>query len=186
VSHLIVALWGADRSAIVNALAGTGRTISVAVDDQPYRGDPVDVMVTSPGGSIPTLDAFARRVEVWRVEPRYPIAGLSVSGVKMVSFVRRAEGLTHDEFARHWTEQHAPLARRHHIGLCKYTQNVVVEALTPGGADIDGIAELYFRTREDYETRFYDDDAGLAVIREDVKRFIAKPGSETSLMTETA
>ena len=54
--------------------------------------------------------------------------------------------LTHEQFARHWTENHTPLALRHHVGLWNYTQNVVRRAFTPGGNPIDGVAELHFRT----------------------------------------
>jgi uncharacterized protein (TIGR02118 family) len=102
----------------------------------------------------------------------------------MVSFMRRAEGLTHQQFARHWTEQHTPLALRHHVGLWNYTQNVVRRAYTPGGGQIDGIAELHFRTREDFEERFFDSDDGRAVILADVKRFMGSPGPETAIMSE--
>ena len=71
----------------------------------------------------------------------------------MVSFMRRAEGLSHGQFVRHWTEKHTPLARAHHVGSWNYTQNVVRRAYTPGGDAIDGIAELHFRTRADFEER---------------------------------
>jgi uncharacterized protein (TIGR02118 family) len=102
----------------------------------------------------------------------------------MMSFMRRAEALTHEQFVRHWTENHTPLAVKHHVGLWNYTQNLVRRAYTPGGASIDGIAELHFRTRESWATEFFDDDEGRAVIMEDVKRFMSKPGKETALMQE--
>jgi uncharacterized protein (TIGR02118 family) len=137
------------------------------------------------------LHPFARRVEAWRVDAHRPITwertwpdGVAAPGVRMVSFVRRAEALTHQQFARHWTERHAPLARRHHIGLWDYTQNVVRRSYTPGGGQVDGIAELHFRTREDFEERFYDSDEGRAAIRADVQRFITPHGAEAALMTE--
>jgi uncharacterized protein (TIGR02118 family) len=135
------------------------------------------------------LHAIARRVDVWRVDPRRVIAadpagpdGEPVLGVKMVSFMRRAEGTSHEQFVRHWTENHAPLAQRHHIGLWNYTQNVVRRALTPGGDAIDGVADLHFRTRDDFENKFFDSDEGRAVILADVKRFMQPPSGETALM----
>ena len=128
------------------------------------------------------LHALARRVEVWRVDPRRPIEwdrtwpdGEFAPGVKMVSFMQRADGLTHEQFARHWTENHTPLALRHHVGLWNYTQNVVRRAYTPGGNPIDGVAELHFRTRDDFVNRFFDSDEGRAVILADVKRFMSPP-----------
>ena len=137
------------------------------------------------------LHALARRVEVWRVDLRRPIVwerswpdGEYAPGIKMVSFMQRAEGLTHEQFARHWTEKHTPLAVRHHVGLWNYTQNVVRRAYTPGGDAIDGVAELHFRDREDFVDRFFDSDDGRAVIMADVKRFMARPLPETALMRE--
>ena len=188
---------------------GMTLTVSVADDDQgPYAKQP------DAAGLVPTVDAlmhvglerahdlddipardllhsFARRVEAWRVDIQRPREwertwpdGAWAPGVKMVSFMRRAEGLTRQQFTRHWTERHAPLALRHHVGLWNYTQNVVRLAYTPGGGQIDGIAELHFRTREDFEERFFDSDDGRAVIMEDVKRFMGPPGPETALMRE--
>jgi uncharacterized protein (TIGR02118 family) len=184
-------------------------SLSLAVDDQGRFTKPPDAqgLVTNVDAlakiglerahdldDIPARDLlhpFARRVEAWRVDVHRPIAwertwpdGEAAPGVRMVSFVRRAEALTHQQFARHWTERHGPLAKRHHVGLWDYTQNVVRRAYTPGGGQIDGIAELHFRTRGDFEDRFYDSDEGRAAIRADVQRFITPHGAEAALMTE--
>jgi uncharacterized protein (TIGR02118 family) len=160
----------------VDAVAKVGLERAHDLDDIPARD---------------LLHPFARRVEAWRVDVHRPIQwertwpdGETAPGVRMVSFVRRAETLSPQQFARHWTEQHAPLARRHHAGLWDYTQNVVRRSYTPGGGQIDGIAELHFRTRADFEERFYDSDEGRAAIREDVQRFIKPHGAEAALMTE--
>jgi uncharacterized protein (TIGR02118 family) len=159
-----------------DAIVALGLTRAHDLDDVPARD---------------TLHALARRVEVWRVDTRRPIAwerswpdGEYAPGVKMVSFMQRADGLTHEQFARHWTEQHTPLAVRHHVGLWNYTQNVVRRAYTPGGNAVDGLAELHFRTREDFEERFFDSDDGRAVILADVGRFMTRPRPETALMRE--
>jgi uncharacterized protein (TIGR02118 family) len=146
------------------------------LDDLPARDD---------------LYRLARRVDVWRVRSEHPKRyertwpdGTEAPGVKLVSFMRRAEGLNHAQFARHWTEQHTPLALEHHVGLWNYVQHVVRRAYTPGGRDIDGIAELHFATRDDFEHRFFDSDAGRQVIMDDVARFMARPGSGSGLMNE--
>lgn len=206
--HLVVAVWrapGADVESLLETWAPSALhhdtvracTISFALEDQGRfaAGDPVDALVTlgltraQDLDDTPERDALydvAREVEVWRVDPHRPITGTVPAGtaVKMVSFVRRAEGLTHEQFVRHWTEIHAPLARRHHPGLADYTQNVVRRAFTPGGEQVDGIAELRFANRADFEERFYDSDAGRAAIREDVARFIAAPSRQAALMRE--
>jgi uncharacterized protein (TIGR02118 family) len=89
------------------------------------------------------------------------------SFVHRIVFFRRLPSVTRDEFARHWTEQHAPLAARHHPTLRRYVQNVVRSA-----GDVDGVAELGFADVDDMERRVYDSDEGKRVIREDVATFI--------------
>lgn len=159
-----------------DALIALGLTRAHDIDDVPARD---------------ALHAVARRIDIWRVDPRHVITaertvkdGEPTPGVKMVSFMRRAESLSHEQFVRHWTENHTPLALRHHIGLWNYTQNVVRRALTPGGDAIDGVAELHFRTRADFENKFFDSDEGRAVILADAKRFMMPPSKETALMRE--
>jgi uncharacterized protein (TIGR02118 family) len=211
--HLLVALWraaDADVTTVVREWAPLALahenvrslTVSVADADQgPYKdGDPVDVVIALGLDRAHDLDdvperdalyAISREVNVWRVDPRRPKGwdrtwpdGTEAPGVKVVWFMRRAEEISHEQFVRHWTENHTPLALKHHIGLWNYTQNVVRRAYTPGGAAIDGIAELHFRTREAIETEFFDSDEGRAAIMADVKRFMARPGRETALMRE--
>jgi uncharacterized protein (TIGR02118 family) len=212
VEHVLVALWR-NPAAQVDALleswapvalkdpAVESCTISFADADQgPYPGPPCDVLIHLGLTRAQDLDdvparhelyVVARQVEIFRVDPHRVISedrtwadGTYAPGIKYVSFVRRADGLTHEQFARHWSEVHAPLARTHHVGLAGYTQNVVRRAYTPGSADIDGIAELRFRTRADYEERFYDSDEGKAAIRADVKQFIGRSGISPTLMRE--
>ena len=137
------------------------------------------------------LHAVCRRVDVWRVDVLRPKTwertwpdGEWAPGVTRVSLVRRRPDLGHEQFVRHWTEQHAPLALQHHVGMADYTQNVVRRAYSPGGREVDGIAELRFRSRDDLEQRFYDSDAGKAAIRADVAEFIDLGAGNTTLMAE--
>jgi uncharacterized protein (TIGR02118 family) len=135
----------------------------------------------------------ARRVEVWRVVTREPKRwertwpdGETAPGLKLVSLMRRADGLGHEQFVRHWTEDHTPLALRHHPGLWNYRQHSVRRAFTPGGDGVDGIAELHFRTDDDFAQRFFDSDEGRRVILADVARFMSRDDSGATLMTELA
>jgi hypothetical protein len=59
--------------------------------------------------------------------------------------------------------------------VCRYIQNVVVEPLTPGAPDIDGIAELSFRSEADRQERMYDSPEGQKIIGADVRQFIDVP-----------
>ncbi len=136
------------------------------------------------------LHKVSRRVDVWRVlsyqrkgdEPAASPA--PTPGIKFVSFMQRAEALSHEQFVRYWTERHTPLAVERHVGLWRYVQHVVRRAYTPGGRAIDGIAELHFRTREDFEQRFFDSDEGRRLIMADVTRFMRRDWSQAALMTE--
>jgi uncharacterized protein (TIGR02118 family) len=204
--HLLVALWrapGADLAAVRDTWAEAALlidnvqscTISLADGHQGRfaAGEPVDMLIAlglrqaHDLDDVPERDVLyraAREVNVWRVDPHHQIASDEPTSIKMVSFVARAEELSHEQFVRHWTEVHAPLARRHHAGLADYTQNVVRRAYTPGGAGVDGIAELRFRSRDDFEHRFYDSDEGRDIIRRDVQQFIARPSGQAALMHE--
>jgi uncharacterized protein (TIGR02118 family) len=212
VENLLIALWCAPEARVESlletwipaALEDPGVrscTISFADPDQGrFPGPPCDALIELGCARAQDLDdlpsrhdlyAIAREVNVFRVDPRRVITwsrtwpdGEYAPGVKYVSFVRRAPALTHGQFVRHWTEVHAPLAREHHVGLADYTQNVVRSSYTPGGAGIDGVAELRFRTRADFEDRFYDSEAGKAAIRADVRKFIGASGISPTLMRE--
>jgi len=212
VEQLLIALWRAP-DANVESLLDTwiplvlhdsgveSCTISFADADQgPFAGPPCDVLIELGLRRAQDLDdlpdrhdlyAIAREVNVFRVDPHRVIEwertwpdGEYAPGVKYVSFVRRADALSHGQFVRHWSEVHASLAQAHHVGLADYTQNVVRATYTPGGAGIDGVAELRFRTRADFEDRFYDSEEGKAIIRADVKKFIGRSGISPTLMRE--
>jgi uncharacterized protein (TIGR02118 family) len=92
-----------------------------------------------------------------------------------IAFVRRSPGLSRAEFAEHWTNVHAPLARKHHPTLVRYVQNIVIEPVTPGAPEVDGVAELGFRSLKDVHQRMYDSPAGAEIIRRDIQRFLDVP-----------
>ena len=72
--------------------------------------------------------------------------------IRSVSLLTRKDGMTYEEFVRHWVEVHAPLA--HAVpGLKRYVPLHIVEerrrADIPAiDAEIDGIAELWYNDRE--------------------------------------
>lgn len=117
-------------------------------------------------------------VEAWPVEERLQwdyqrdwADGKASPGLKRISFLKRASPLTHQQFASHWTEQHASLARKHHPAIWRYCQNVVSQP-DEGDLQIDGIAELSFRSEFDMTERMYDSYDGKQTIRADLRRFI--------------
>jgi uncharacterized protein (TIGR02118 family) len=71
--------------------------------------------------------------------------------IKSLSLLVRRDGMTHEQFMKHWVEIHAPLA--HAVPeLRRYVQSHIVAERTrsdiPASAvDIDGIAELWYDDR---------------------------------------
>jgi uncharacterized protein (TIGR02118 family) len=125
---------------------------------------------------------FDAPVDAYRVDEHVPLdragdqrGAAPAWAVVQCSFVRRLPGLTREEFAAHWRDVHAPLVPVHHPGVGRYVQNVVVEGLTPDAPAVDGIAQLYFRTADDFRARYYDSEAGRAVVGADVATFIDRP-----------
>jgi len=119
---------------------------------------------------VPSLPAG---VHAWEVDERVQWNDApGAAGVKRVIFVHRLPSIDRDEFAEHWSNDHAPLARKHHPALRRYVQNVVVSRLTDDAPDIDGIAELSFASVTDMRERMFDSEEGRAVIAADVDTFI--------------
>ncbi len=175
----LAVVWEPDAGAVASA----GAVARPALADQGVyaAGDPFALLLAGEGSPVAPARLGAR-VWAWTVEPRPIRVAPEPCPVTMVALTRRRADLTRDEFARHWTERHAPLALRRHVGLADYRQHVVLRALTAGSDEVDGVAMLGFPSRTDFETRFYDSEEGKAEIRADVARFIAARGRETTLV----
>ena len=71
--------------------------------------------------------------------------------IKTVGLLTRKQGLSHEDFVKHWLEVHAPLA--HAVpGVRRYVQSHIVEERTrpdipTTDVEIDGIAELWYDDR---------------------------------------
>ena len=110
--------------------------------------------------------------------------GAASPGLVQVSFMREPESMDAAGAAAYWVEHHAPLAVRVHVGLWRYAQNVLDEAVTVGAPGWYGVAELHFASWADFETKFYDSDDGRDAIFADVARFVDVLRSTSALMTE--
>ncbi|MCH8901905.1 MAG: EthD domain-containing protein [Chloroflexi bacterium] len=93
-------------------------------------------------------------------------------GVKLLATVRRAEGITHEQFVDHWLHKHVPLVFKVLLGTWRYVTNEVVAPLTPGAPEIDGIVEVHFR---DIRDRRFDSPEGEKLMMEDVQQFLLQP-----------
>jgi uncharacterized protein (TIGR02118 family) len=90
--------------------------------------------------------------------------------IKRLTLIYRKDGMTVDEFRRHWRDVHGPLAART-AGLRRYVQHHVVDTRSPSNVlRPDGIAELWFDTVED-ETAFFASELGR-LQREDGRTFV--------------
>lgn len=103
--------------------------------------------------------------------------------IKTVGLLTRRDGITHEEFVRHWREVHAPLA--HAVpGVRRYVQSQIVgERTRPDipetAVEIDGIAELWYddqaameRANASPEARRLHADGALFIGR--IKSFVVE------------
>jgi uncharacterized protein (TIGR02118 family) len=71
--------------------------------------------------------------------------------IKTIGLLTRKDGVTHEDFVKHWLEVHAPLA--HAVPeVRRYVQSHVVEGrrrpdIPTTNVEIDGIAELWYDDR---------------------------------------
>ncbi len=103
-------------------------------------------------------------------EQTFPL-GQRAPGVNLISAITWAPG-KNDVTGRQGWRKHGPLACRVHIGMTRYVQNYVEQALTPGAPPYNGVAILYFPTLQDLEQRLYDTPQNAEVIAADVKSFV--------------
>ncbi len=66
--------------------------------------------------------------------------------IKRVSFLRRKEGLTKEEFVAHWTGPHADIVRQ--MPGVRGLRFGIVQSWTPDEAAWDGVGEVWFDSIE--------------------------------------
>lgn len=104
--------------------------------------------------------------------------------VKLVFPLRRLPRLTRAQFQQYWYETHGPLVRRHATALHirRYVQlhtlddplNAVLRESRGAEEPYDGVAELWWDSREDMEAALATPEARAAAqeLLEDERRFI--------------
>ncbi|MFZ3237358.1 MAG: EthD domain-containing protein [Stellaceae bacterium] len=103
--------------------------------------------------------------------------------IKSIGLLTRKDGLSHEDFVKHWYEIHAPLA--HAVpGVSRYVQSHIQgERTRPDipttDVEIDGVAELWYDDREAMEranaspeAKRLHDDGALFIGR--IKSFIVE------------
>ena len=104
--------------------------------------------------------------------------------IKIAFCLRRLSGLTHEEFLRYWYETHGPLVRKHQkaLRIVRYVQfhpdlsalSERLRAFRNAPEPFDGIAEIWYESREVLETLGKDSEARKASreLLEDERRFV--------------
>lgn len=104
--------------------------------------------------------------------------------LKLIFCLRRVAGLTQAEFQRYWLEVHGPLVRQHGdaLRIRRYVQshtladplNDALQAQRGGDVPFDGVAELWWDSRAEFEAASTSERGRAAslILFEDERRFI--------------
>jgi uncharacterized protein (TIGR02118 family) len=89
--------------------------------------------------------------------------------IRRVSFIRRAEGLTREQFHAHWTGEHAGLVRR--VPGIRGLRFTMVDHRVPADIGWDGVGETWFDTVADADAAFAT-EPHASLLRADRPKFI--------------
>lgn len=94
--------------------------------------------------------------------------------IKRISFIRRRDGMSLDEFYAHWTGPHADIVKQmpglRGLRYCR------VERWTPAEAHWDGVGEIWFDSIEAAERAFASEPVA-SLLAEDRKKFMREAQS---------
>jgi len=108
--------------------------------------------------------------------------------LKVIAMMKRVPGITPEEFARYWTEEHAPLgfeALPKDIRLFGYVQNLVLRTEGDQEPEFDGLVEFCFDDMQTFQRWFvwFMGDGGK-VLRDDEKNFMDSSSVKLMLVEE--
>ena len=89
-------------------------------------------------------------------------------------WLRKREGMSDEEFRRRWEEEHAPIARDGYPNLKGYVVNVVTRVPQGQEAPYDGVAELWWDSRDEFSADMKSEAAARGA--EDLKQFTSGSG----------
>jgi uncharacterized protein (TIGR02118 family) len=99
--------------------------------------------------------------------------------IKVIVLLQRNERLTHEEFADYWLSDHVEMAKNL-PGLRKYATSLPED---PATCEYDGVAEVYFETREAVKTA-WETDLGDRLV-EDERQFLEREQCLRMVVEET-
>ncbi|MBE0480291.1 MAG: EthD domain-containing protein [Dehalococcoidia bacterium] len=100
--------------------------------------------------------------------------------IKGISLLKRKQGISREEFLRHYEEVHVPLAMKH-FPFKKYVRNYV----TGDAVDFDCITEVWFETMEDCEkAAAFSVSPEYKIISDDEEKFMDRASIVAFLVEE--
>ena len=108
-------------------------------------------------------------------KPDWPVGQRSL-WLKRLAFLRRVEGMSHDEFGDYWQYRHGPIAAKTHRIAVKYVQNLITDTLTDGTKPWDGIVQMHFWSVREFVDGFFPEPDSREIIMKDVLKFIGDWG----------
>jgi uncharacterized protein (TIGR02118 family) len=95
--------------------------------------------------------------------------------VKLLVWARKKEEMSPEEFRASWTGPHAALARRTYPHLIRYVINPVTRSPRGETALFDGLAELVWASREDFDADVRKPEA--RAVADDLATFVSASGT---------
>jgi uncharacterized protein (TIGR02118 family) len=104
--------------------------------------------------------------------------------IKVIAFIKRKPGISHEEFVQHYEEVHAPLAMKHLTTISRYVRNYIVAMPGTDEIDYDCITEFWYEDIEAAQASqdFVNSEAGQ-VIHDDEETFMDR-GKMVALLVD--
>jgi len=141
--------------------------------------------------SAPLVDDQTK-LQVWAVKSfvpwcgeRPPLPGEQVPGFKLIVFSYRLAHIDRKTFEDKYRNEHTPKVAVHCPGIGTYQQNFVQRQLHGDILEVDGVAEMNFRTAEDFTERFHANAESGAFIRAGAATFMDNSRAQYFSCTET-
>lgn len=98
--------------------------------------------------------------------------------IKVVITLVRQDGLSADEFATRWREEHAPIAEE-----LPHLQKYTISEPVDDNAEIDGVAQLFYDSLDDFHASMESDVADR--VRKDTAQFTDTAAGDQYVVRET-
>lgn len=144
-------------------------------EEMTFDNAPWDAALTADGPSLEGLEGVAAVYEVdRRIIKRQPRGdgGARTPGFTLVCPTVRKPGMTHEDYDRHWAENHGPIHVENSPATCHYEQFTVSRALTDGAPEFDGFGRLSFESSESFANEMFTGPEAQQNIQEDMVRFL--------------